>query len=189
MVKREKREKGEDAKGPITKAGRKQRAEGEDAKDPIKKATRTVKSEQAAQLLSGPASSDAYEAARVEHARDEEPWFTRPDEEYIDMKRRHPEKQGWSPQCTAVLKTLTAVYREQNENGLPSTPWAAGWRWELPFDHRDHHHWYPPKAIAAVANTDLLAGVLPKHKDWESDTLGLKSPEALTLLERLMGLK
>lgn len=162
----------------------KQRAEGaKDTKSPIKKAARTDRrpglSAELTEMPSDPTPSDAWEAARIRYAKAAEKagegnWFTPPGEEYVDVQTRHPDKTNWSQQCEKVQERLAAIHRE--ENGLPSTPWAVGWRWEF---KTNDHRWYPNKAI-----TQVEVDGMPKK--WGSKTAGLTSPVAEALLDELM---
>jgi len=104
-------------------------------------------------------------------------WFTPPGTEYVDVKKRHPEKNRWSPPSQAVLGALLPLYKRVYD-GLP---WAYGWRQEF---KTNDHRWFPPQSIVDAFSLDTAPTVsLPGLA--KLTRKGLTSPQVQALLHEL----
>merc|ERR1719272_2111057 len=103
--------------------------------------------------------------------REQYDWFTPPDEEeYVNVKERHPEKTRWSPQSGKVLHELLTLYEHHYE----MTPWDAGWRHEF---SPNNHRFFPPQSVL-----DANPWIQTKFK---MKAQGLTSPQVSELLMRI----
>ena len=95
------------------------------------------------------------------------------------------QKKCFSPQSTSVLKALARMYDSAATTGGGNhrLAWEAGWRWETQAPQKANHRFFPPQAMI-----DELA-TMPCIRDMATagDTVGLSSPQALQIIQGMIG--